>query len=537
MKLPFAALVLVPCLAIAQEHTMPMPSSPAISLDAGLGDLHHPVSTKNSQAQQFFDQGLRYVYAFNHEQAVKSFQHAGELDPNLAIAWWGAALALGPNINMDVDPDREKQAYDAVHTAMSKSDHASQKEKDMIATLAKRYSNDPGADLKKLAVDYSNAMRDLSKKYPNDLDIATLFAESLMDLHPWKFWTLDGKPTEGTPEILSTLESVLKRDPHHMGANHYYIHATEASPNPEKALASAKRLKTLAPGAGHLVHMPAHTLERTGNYAAAAAANVAGARADREFMKKYGNENLYSAMYYNHNLDFGAASYAMIGDYANAKKLADEVSANAASLIKMLGDIEAITSDSMRVLVRFNKWADVLKMPEAAGPMSTMFRHFARGSAFAKAGDVAAAEQEQKLLETSRTALPEMNMVLQNQPGDVGKVASALLAGRIAEAKGDSDAAIAAYQRAVAAEDALSYDEPADWFYPTRETLGGALLRAGKPGEAEAVFREDLKRNPNNPRSLFGLSEALKAQKKPSAKYAQSFKQMWKGGPLKTEDL
>jgi tetratricopeptide (TPR) repeat protein len=508
-----------------------------VSLDPGLGNLHHPVSTKNSQAQQFFDQGLRYVYAFNHEQAVKSFQRAGELDPDLGIAWWGAALALGPNINMDVDPDREKQAYDAVRLAMSKSDHASQKEKDMIATLAKRYSNDPGADLKRLALDYSNAMRDLSKKYPNDLDIATLFAESLMDLHPWKFWTRDGKPAEGTPEILSTLESVLKRDPHHMGANHYYIHTTEGSPHPEKAMASAKRLATLAPAAGHLMHMPAHTYERTGNYAGAAAANVAGAKADREFMKKYGNENLYSAMYYNHNLDFGAGSYAMIGDYANAKKLADEVSANAANLIKMLGDIEVMTSDSAKVLVRFNRWSDVLNMPEAAGPMSKMFRHFARGVAFARAGNIAGATHEWQTLDHSIASLPEMNMAIQNSPRDVAKVATEVLSGRIAEARGDGDAAIAAYQRAVAAEDALGYDEPADWFYPTRETLGGALLRAGKPGEAEAVFREDLKRNPNNPRSLFGLTEALKAQKKSSTKYAQSFKQTWKGGALKADDL
>ena len=532
----FAALVLVPFVALAQEHAMSH-AAPPLAIEPGLSELHHPVSTKNSQAQQFFDQGLRYVYAFNHEQAVKSFQRAGELDPNLAIAWWGAALALGPNINMDVDPDREKQAYDAVQTALSKSEHASQKERDMIATLAKRYSNDPNADLKKLAVDYSHAMGELSKKYPNDLDIATLYAESMMDLHPWKFWAKDGKPNEGTMEIVHTLESVLARDPNHLGANHYYIHATEASPEPARAIKSAKRLESLAPNAGHLVHMPAHTYQRTGNYLGAAAANEAGARADREFMRKYGREGIYPMMYYNHNLDFGAASYAMAGDFANAKRLADEVSGNAVEMAKMMADLEAATTDSMKVLVRFNKWSDVLKAPEAAGPFSIAFRHFARGSAFAKAGNVAGAETEQKQLETANVSLPEQSMIFQNSPRDVAKVMTELLAGRIAEARGDRDAAVAAYRRAVEAEDALSYNEPADWFYPVRETLGGALLRAGKPAEAEAVFREDLKHNPNNPRSLFGLTQALKAQKKPSAKYSQAFKRGWKGGALKAEDL
>jgi tetratricopeptide (TPR) repeat protein len=526
MKLFMAALVLVPSLVLAQ-----------VSLEPGLSDHHHPVTTKNLQAQQFFDQGLRYVYAFNHEQAVKSFQRAGEIDPNLAVAWWGAALALGPNINLDVDPDREKQAYEAVQTAMSKGEHASQKERDMIAALAKRYSNDPNADLKKLAADYSNAMGELSKKYPNDLDLATLYAESMMDLRPWKFWTRDGKPNEGTEEIVRTLESVLKRDPNHLGANHYYIHAIEASQNPEKAMPSAKRLESLAPNAGHLVHMPAHTYQRTGNYAGAAAANEAGAKADREFIKKHGGEGMYPMMYYNHNLDFGASSYAMIGDYANAKRLADEVSANAAGMAKMMSDLEAATTDSMKVLVRFNRWTDVLRAPDATGPFSTTFRHFARGSAFARGGDVAAAEAEQKQFETARATLGDSNMIFQNSPKDIAAVAAELLAGRIAEARSDRDAAIDAYRRAVAAEDALSYNEPADWFYPVRETLGGALLRAGKFADAEKVFRDDLRRNPNNPRSLFGLGQALKAQKKPSAKIASSFRRAWKGTTLKIEDL
>src|SRR5581483_722723 len=216
----------------------------------------------------------------------------------------GVALALGPNINLDVDPDREKQAYAAVQSAMSKD--ASPKERDIIAVLAKRYSNDPNADLKKLAVAYSDAMGELSKKYPDDLDLATLYAESMMDLRPWKFWSHDGVPAPQTDEIVSVLESVLKRNPKHLGANHYYIHAVEASPHPERALKSADRLNTLAPESGHLVHMPAHIYERTGNYAGAAKANENAAAADRRFVKKYGGEGVYALMYYNHNLQFGA---------------------------------------------------------------------------------------------------------------------------------------------------------------------------------------------------------------------------------------
>jgi tetratricopeptide (TPR) repeat protein len=246
---------------------------------------------------------------------------------------------------------------------------------------------------------------------------------------------------------------------------------------------------------------------------------------------------MYSTMYYNHNLDFGAASYAMIGDYANAKRLADEVSMNAAGMLKMLSDLEAATTDSMKVLVRFSRWPDVLKMPEGAGPFSTAFRHAARGIAFARMGDVEAAEAEQKQFETARASLPDQNMMFQNPPKAVATVAAELLSGRIAEARGDRSAAIDAYRRAVVAEDALSYDEPADWFYPVRETLGGALLRDGKYAEAEAVFREDLRHNPKNPRSLFGLRQALKAQKKPSATIAASFKRGWKGGALRVEDL
>jgi tetratricopeptide (TPR) repeat protein len=507
-----------------------------VTLDPGVGHVHFAVSTQNAEAQRYFDQGMAYLYGFNHETAIRSFQRAGELDPSLGMAWWGIALALGPNINLDVDPDREKQAYDAVHTALMK--HASPKEHDLITALAKRYSNDPNADLKKLGADYSAAMGDLSKKYPDDLDIATLYAESMMDLRPWKFWSHEGAPAPQTEEIVSVLESVLKRDPNHLGANHYYIHAIEGSSHPERALKSADRLRTLAPSSGHLVHMPAHIYQRTGNYSGAAKANEVAADADRKFVAKNGSEGIYALMYYNHNLQFGSASYLMDGRFADARRLGDEFGANATAAAKEMPMLESAAATPLLVLVRFAKWSDVIKAPMAtAGPLSRALSHCARGVAFAQLGDIPAAEREQQQFEAARKTLGDDNGLFQNSPKAIASVAAGIIDGRVAEAQGDRAKALRAYERAVEAQDALDYDEPADWFYPVRETLGAALIRDGKYAEAEKVFREDLKRNPNNPRSLFGLAEAQRRQKKSAASSTAAFKKSWKGGALQLEDL
>jgi len=508
----------------------------SIALEKGLGTAHYSVSTRNDEAQQYFDQGLRYVYAFHHEQAVASFKKAADLDPDLAMAYWGMALALGPNINMDVEPEAEKLAYKWAQVALQHAPKATEKERDLIAAVVRRYTNDAAADLKALSVDYSKAMADVHRKYPDDADIATLYAESMMDLRPWKFWTNDGKPNEGTEEIVRVLEEVLKKSPNHVGANHYYIHTVEASRNPERALKSAERLKTLAPAAGHLVHMPAHIFQRTGNYAAAAMANVNGAKVDREFIKKYGQDNVYTMMYYNHNLHFGAYSYAMVGRSADAKKLADEVGATAAGMAKHMPVIEPIAATPYLIALRMGRWGDVLRAPDpAVGPISKALWHFARGVAFARLGNVAGAEREQKLFDSAAPSVPATSMVFQNSPKDLMAVAAQVLTGRIAESRGDSAAAITAYRRATQLEDALNYNEPADWFYPVRETLGAALLRNGKPGQAAEVFREDLQRNPKNPRSLFGLAEALdRAGKKKEASTARAaFQSGWKTADMK----
>ena len=529
--------LVVPSLLLAQHDIPPQGNPKPVTLEPGLGNVHWPVSTKNAEAQRFFDQGMKYVYGFNHESAVNSFQRATQLDPELAMGYWGAALALGPNINLDVDPDREKQGFDYIQAARAHETHASAKERGLIAALSKRYSNDPKADLKKLAVDYSEAMGVLTKNYPNDLDVATLYAESLMDLHPWKFWSLDGKPNAGATEIVSVLESVLRHNPNHLGANHYYVHAVEASPHPERALASADRLKTLAPMSGHLVHMPAHIYQRTGNYAGAALANTKAAETDRVYMKHHGAEGIYAAMYYNHNLQFGLASYAMMGRFAEAKKMADEFAADATAMAKEMPPAEAASASTLLLLVRFGRWGDILReKPVDVGPLSSTFSHFARGSAFARLGDVAGAESEQKALETSRANVPDDPGFYQNSEKAIAEVAVHVLAGRIAEARGDSRQAIAEYTSAIAKEDALDYDDPADWFYPTRETLGATLLNAGRDAEAERVFRADLTRNKHNPRSLYGLATTLRAQKKDAAPVTAEFGRMWEGGKLNLAD-
>ena len=511
-------------------------SSAAQQLEPGVGAVHYAVSTKNAQAQKFFDQGMAYMYGFNHDAAIASFKHAAELDPKLAMADWGVAYALGPNINLDVDPDREKQAYDMVQSAKKKS--ATPKERALINALAKRYSNDPKADLKKLAVQYSNAMSALHDKYANDDDIATIYAESMMDLNPWKFWSHDGKPAPRTEKIVSVLETVLNRNSTHLGANHYYIHAVEASQHPERALPSAKRFATLAPASGHLVHMPAHIYQRTGNYAAAAKANADAAAVDRDFIAKHGGEGVYPLMYYNHNLQFGSASYAMVGQFDEAKKMADEFGTNASNLAKEMPMLEGAAASPILVLARFGRWDEVLKAPPAdAGPISTLLTHFARGVAFARTGDVASAEREHEQFEAARKLLTDDPGFLQNSPKDLALVADGVLDGRIAEAKGDRKAALDAYRRAVASEDKLNYDEPPDWFYPSRETLGGALLRFDQPAEAETVFRQDLQHNRHNPRSLFGLMKAREAQRKSAAATSAEFQRAWKGEPLRVEDL
>src|ERR1700694_4948575 len=356
--LTIALLVWVNTAVSAQQSNHQMNMTPAekpAALMTGLGSMHHPVSTTSAEAQRFFDQGLALVYAFNHDEAVRSFKRAAELDPQMVMADWGMALALGPNINLDVDPQREKAAYEAVQRALSLSANAPENERAYIEALAKRYSIDPKADLKKLAVDYKNAMGELIKRYPDDLDAATLYAESAMDLRPWQLWSADGKPAEGTEEIVAVLESVLRRNPNHPGAIHYYIHAVEASPHPERALAYAPKLPQLMPMAGHLMHMPAHIYARTGDYENAALSNVHAAAADEAYIKAGGLQGIYPLMYYSHNLHFLAIAYSMEGRFTDAMRATKQLEANVSPHLKDMPMLEGFMTVTPLLLVGFNR--------------------------------------------------------------------------------------------------------------------------------------------------------------------------------------
>lgn len=510
--LVLSLLLLAPSPVLAQAHDhAPDQATRQARLFDDLGNLHHPIQTRSAEAQKYFDQGLTLVYGFNHEEAILSFRKAAELDPRSPMPHWGIALALGPNINSDVDPEREKAAYDAAQQARRLAARAAANERAYVDAIVIRYSNDPKADLKALAVRYKDAMAALVKRYPDDLDAATLYAESLMNLRPWQLYANDGTPAEGTTEIVEVLESVLARNPTHVGANHYYIHATEASLAPERALRSAKRLETLVPGAGHLVHMPAHTYMRTGNYSGALEANAKAAAVDRRYIDATKADGLYPAMYYNHNLDFLASAAMMTGQFDEAMKAAQEVVSNVKPMIADMAMLEPFGAKTLYVLLRFNRSNEILQLaaPAATAPLLTPLYHFGRGVAHARLGNVAEARRDREAYQAATQAVPADTAWLYNSAAAIFTVADAVLDARIAAADGNGDAAIAAWEKAVAAEDRLNYDEPADWFYPTRESLGAALIKAGRWDDARRVFREDLERNVDNPRSLFGLWNAM----------------------------
>jgi tetratricopeptide (TPR) repeat protein len=525
------------------HHHAAAAAKPAVLMN-GLGERRHPVSTRNSEAQRFFDQGLALVYAFNHEEAARSFRRAAELDPQLAMAYWGVALAVGPNYNeATVDAERVKAAYEAIRKAQSLASTATERERDYIAALSQRFSSDAQPDYKKLALAYRDAMRELHRRYPDDLDAATLFADSLMNVRPWQLWTKDGKPAEGTEEIVATLEEVFRRDPNHAGANHLYIHAVEASKHPERALPSAARLEKLAPQAGHLVHMPSHVYIRTGDYAAAAKSNADAAEVDRAYIKATGAEGVYPMMYYSHNIHFLVETYNRMGQLSEARAAAKQLEENVAPHVKAMPMLDMFMPAPLYVRLRFGQWDEILRTlePDRALAGTHAIWRFARGVAFAATGKLAEAQKERNALAAEVKQVSGDATFGLNSASGVLRIAENALDARIAWAKGERARSIESWRAAVAAWDALNYNEPPDWYYPVRESLGAALLLNGDAAAAEKVFREDLKENPRNARSLFGLMESLKAQgKRAAAAFVEAeFKASWKNAEvqLKVENF
>jgi tetratricopeptide (TPR) repeat protein len=523
-------------LPAAAHDAAPAAVTPStVALDPGLGPLHHPVSTHSAKAQAYFDQGLKLVFAFNHEAAIQSFERAALLDPNLAMAHWGIALALGPNINHPMDAAAHRAAYTALQKAIALAPKASAADRAYIGALSKRYSADTDADLSALQVAYKDAMKVLVRRYPNDNDAAVLYAESLMDLNPWKFWAPDGTPAEGTLEIVAVLERVLARQPTHIGANHYYIHAVEVSPHPEKALASARRLETLAPSAGHLVHMPAHTYIRTGQYLEAARANVAAARADERLVNA-GVDSFYLIGYYGHNLHFLAISNAFAGNSREAIAAANKLYEVEAPRIKAVPFVDPFLFTPALLLVQFGRWDEVLALPEPAfeAPITSAMWHFARALAFAGKGRTDDAQAERsRFLEAASTLTKTMEYG-NNDAAALAAVARPYLDGRMAMMAGDNTAAITLLRQAVAAEDALTYDEPPGWYLPSRNALGVALVRAGDFVAAEQVFRDELVLHPESGRALFGLRTALLGQgrDKEAAALTHQLQRAWRGADV-----
>lgn len=516
------------------EHgTKEVAEKRVVSLETGLGSVDHPVSTRNAEAQKFFNQGLAYLYAFNHDEGVASFKRAAELDPDLAMAYWGASLGLGANYNDPGNTDRFAQAYIYMQKALEKAPKASEAERAYINALAKRYSKDPTADKAGLAAGYRSAMAELVKQYPDDLDAATLYAESMMNLRPWQLWSLDGKPADGTLEIISVLESVLKRNPNHTGANHYLIHAVEASPSPERGTAAAMRLGGLAPSAGHLVHMPSHIYLRTGDWAEAVKSNDLAIIADRNYIAKSGATGIYPLMYYNHNIHMLASSHAAHGNYAGAIAAARDLEKNVGPYVAGMPMLEMFMPYPLITLTRFHKWDEVTKYPKPADAMliTTAFWHFARALAYADTGKPGDAEKELNMLREVGKKIPAAASLFTTPVSVALQVGDDLISGEIAQARGDQKAAIELLRKAVLSEAKVNYAEPPDWDLPVREWLGRALLRDGQYAEAEKTYREEINRNPRNGRALFGLAEALNKQGKSTAAdlVGREFKLAWAG--------
>ena len=506
-------------LTLSAQH--PGPRNPQLQprLWPGYGELHFEIRTARPEARPWANQGLRLIYAFNHPEAAASFRRATEIDPDCPLCWWGLGLALGNNINAPLQPENAGPAWEATGRALALRNKATPREAAFIDALAQRYRKENPKDRSSLDLAYAEAMRKLARAYPDDLDALTLTADALMNLTPWQLWSRDGKPNTYTLELVGILEAVLQRNPLHTGANHLYIHAVEASPTPERALPSADLLASLAPESGHLVHMPAHIYQRTGDYAKSAEANRKAAALDRAYFAAVGNPTWYTPYWY-HNLHFLSSSLTMLGRYEEARLAILDAASALEPIARIEAGLEASLAMPWFTEVRFAQWDRILAAPDPPSFSLTVQNvwRFARAMAFTGKEKLAEARRERDLFAKAIASLsPERGFGL-NQELAIMRIAADILDARIAWLAGDRPSAVSLARRAVSAEDKLHYDEPAGWYYPpTRETLGGMLLRLDQAAEAETVFRQELENNRRSGRALFGLWQSLLAQNKHEA--------------------
>ncbi|MDR4479408.1 MAG: hypothetical protein R3B37_06615 [Nitrospira sp.] len=525
------SLLSVGCATPTQPSDTPTSTSRTPLFD-NLGTLHHPITTSSREAQQYFDQGLRLVFAFNHEEAINSFEEAARLDPNAAMAYWGIALALGPNINLPMDREAEKRAYGAVQKAKALAARATPRERAYINALTHRYSLAPDASRDAHDAAYAEAMGQLWANDPTDADAGTLYAEALMDLQPWDYWTPEGRPKGRAREIVSTLERAMALNPDHFGACHYYIHAVEASSNPERALPCAKRLPTLAPGAGHLVHMPGHVYLRLGMYKEAVERNVHAASVDQEYLTHRPLTGIYPMGYYPHNVHFLWSALSMEGRSQEAINAAQNLQTLVTwDAAKQVPALEEFTPTLALTFVRFGKWREILALPKPPTDLlyTTAIWHYAHGIALAAMMRFEEADQEHQALATLAETIPGDRVLGVIPVAELVRVAELVVAGEVAARRGETERAIANLNEAAQREDGLRYYEPPLWHIPVRHSLGAVLLQAGRPAEAEQVYRTDLRQHPHNGWALFGLRQSLKAQQQAQAAEAmeERFKQAW----------
>jgi tetratricopeptide (TPR) repeat protein len=496
------------------------------------------VTTRSVQAQTYFNQGLRLIYGFNHYEAHRSFMEAARLDPACAMAYWGQALALAPNINSPIDKERSLKGYEAIQKALSLQKKASPKERAYIEAMAKRFSNDEKIPQSQLDSVYANAMGKLAEKYANDPDAGTLYADALMNRKPWDYWTADGLPRPGIEKAIATLESVIKRFPDHPGAHHLYIHVVEASNNPDRAVASADRLESLMPGAGHLVHMPAHIYLRVGRYADATQSNIRAVEVDEAYISQYMAQGMYPMGYYPHNLHFIWASATMEGNSRKALEMARKTASRAdRAMLEEMPFLQNFYVLPLFAYMRFGRWNEILTEPYPGKQMhhASAMWHYSRGMAYAAKKQTDRAQKELTILDSlSRDTTFSTIYASQNPTSSLLPIAYKTLAAEIAANKKQYDTAVTLLKEAVQLEDELRYDEPRSWPHPVRHALGAVLLEANMASEAEKVYLKDLEIHRENGWSLFGLQQSMRKQgkEKEAAAIEQRFKKAWAGADV-----